>query len=405
MTESENTEKKRKMSEEQSGGDEPAKKKKARTTFTGRQIFELEKQFEQKKYLSSAERAEMATLLNVTETQVKIWFQNRRTKWKKQENISAAEAAEHKLSAEKHLLKNAKNKKHGEKTASSPGAAPPSASAAAKAGTSAGTAATTVTAPSSAEQADALHALSGNATETKPGLMDTSAGSGDASNASVGSGHASNASGGSASGILPNASGSICNTFAGVKAGSYPLIPTATCVVSVTPLSIHPILTDTATSPGPVLDLSVNLEKREEEEAEEEEQEEEEEKEMDIGVGEEEEEDNDEGEQQQNNHNSDEFAHDSGDDHVHRISPVNLVMPRGISRAVSEDLSLQASRDSSVVCEEDRENVEGVRYKNNDALEEDESLKELSVEDDFHESHPLTIEHCEHSNQLVQKEL
>ncbi|GMT06297.1 hypothetical protein PENTCL1PPCAC_28471, partial [Pristionchus entomophagus] len=59
------------------------KKKKARTTFTGRQIFELERQFEQKKYLSSAERGEMARLLNVTETQVKIWFQNRRTKWKK----------------------------------------------------------------------------------------------------------------------------------------------------------------------------------------------------------------------------------------------------------------------------------------------------------------------------------
>ncbi|XP_012288212.1 uncharacterized protein LOC105703964 [Orussus abietinus] len=72
------------------------KKKKARTTFTGRQIFELEKQFEMKKYLSSSERADMAKLLNVTETQVKIWFQNRRTKWKKQDNISNAEAAEHK---------------------------------------------------------------------------------------------------------------------------------------------------------------------------------------------------------------------------------------------------------------------------------------------------------------------
>ncbi|KAJ8923608.1 hypothetical protein NQ315_010187 [Exocentrus adspersus] len=47
------------------------KKKKARTTFTGRQIFELEKQFELKKYLSSSERSEMAKLLNVTETQVK----------------------------------------------------------------------------------------------------------------------------------------------------------------------------------------------------------------------------------------------------------------------------------------------------------------------------------------------
>ncbi|KAK6639355.1 hypothetical protein RUM43_007628 [Polyplax serrata] len=46
------------------------KKKKARTTFTGRQIFELEKQFENKKYLSSSERSEMAKLLQVTETQV-----------------------------------------------------------------------------------------------------------------------------------------------------------------------------------------------------------------------------------------------------------------------------------------------------------------------------------------------
>ncbi|KAG8223509.1 hypothetical protein J437_LFUL002559 [Ladona fulva] len=48
---------------------ENKKKKKARTTFTGRQIFELEKQFEVKKYLSSSERADMAKLLNVTETQ------------------------------------------------------------------------------------------------------------------------------------------------------------------------------------------------------------------------------------------------------------------------------------------------------------------------------------------------
>lgn len=92
---------KRKKTDDCQSPEQTTKKKKARTTFTGRQIFELEKQFEQKKYLSSAERAEMATLLNVTETQVKIWFQNRRTKWKKQENISNAEAAEHKLSVEK----------------------------------------------------------------------------------------------------------------------------------------------------------------------------------------------------------------------------------------------------------------------------------------------------------------
>jgi hypothetical protein len=53
------------------GSDGERKRKKARTTFTGRQIFELEQQFEVKKYLSSSERAEMAKLLNVTETQVR----------------------------------------------------------------------------------------------------------------------------------------------------------------------------------------------------------------------------------------------------------------------------------------------------------------------------------------------
>uniref|UniRef100_A0A8D8T4G2 Homeobox protein ceh-9 n=1 Tax=Cacopsylla melanoneura TaxID=428564 RepID=A0A8D8T4G2_9HEMI len=78
------------------GGGSERKRKKARTTFTGRQIFELERQFECKKYLSSSERSELAKLLGVTETQVKIWFQNRRTKWKKHDNISNAEAAEHK---------------------------------------------------------------------------------------------------------------------------------------------------------------------------------------------------------------------------------------------------------------------------------------------------------------------
>ncbi|RZF44595.1 hypothetical protein LSTR_LSTR001353 [Laodelphax striatellus] len=52
-----------------SSDDGDRKRKKARTTFTGRQIFELERQFEVKKYLSSSERADMAKLLGVTETQ------------------------------------------------------------------------------------------------------------------------------------------------------------------------------------------------------------------------------------------------------------------------------------------------------------------------------------------------
>jgi len=59
-------------------------RKKIRTTFSGRQIFTLEKTFESQKYLSSAERSDLAGRLDVTEQQVKIWFQNRRTKWKKE---------------------------------------------------------------------------------------------------------------------------------------------------------------------------------------------------------------------------------------------------------------------------------------------------------------------------------
>jgi homeobox protein Nkx-5 len=53
------------------GNEEDDSRKKMRTTFTGRQIFDLEKAFESKKYLSSSERAEMASSLNVTQQQVR----------------------------------------------------------------------------------------------------------------------------------------------------------------------------------------------------------------------------------------------------------------------------------------------------------------------------------------------
>ncbi|ELT87636.1 hypothetical protein CAPTEDRAFT_30886, partial [Capitella teleta] len=55
-----------------------------RTAFTYEQLVALENKFRQTRYLSVCERLNLALSLNLTETQVKIWFQNRRTKWKKQ---------------------------------------------------------------------------------------------------------------------------------------------------------------------------------------------------------------------------------------------------------------------------------------------------------------------------------
>nr|XP_019945590.1 PREDICTED: NK1 transcription factor-related protein 2 [Paralichthys olivaceus] len=61
-----------------------SKPRRARTAFTYEQLVALENKFRATRYLSVCERLNLALSLSLTETQVKIWFQNRRTKWKKQ---------------------------------------------------------------------------------------------------------------------------------------------------------------------------------------------------------------------------------------------------------------------------------------------------------------------------------
>ncbi|XP_019480953.1 PREDICTED: homeobox protein Nkx-3.1 [Hipposideros armiger] len=62
--------------------------KRSRAAFSHTQVIELEKKFSHQKYLSAPERAHLAKNLKLTETQVKIWFQNRRYKTKRKQLTS-----------------------------------------------------------------------------------------------------------------------------------------------------------------------------------------------------------------------------------------------------------------------------------------------------------------------------
>ncbi|NXG84330.1 VEX1 protein, partial [Stercorarius parasiticus] len=70
--------------EAEAGGGGPAVPGRPRTKFSAAQLQELERSFREQRYIGASEKRRLATALNLSQSQIKTWFQNRRMKFKRQ---------------------------------------------------------------------------------------------------------------------------------------------------------------------------------------------------------------------------------------------------------------------------------------------------------------------------------
>ncbi|XP_046658461.1 homeobox protein ceh-30-like [Homalodisca vitripennis] len=98
-----------------SGGRKSGKSKRVRTIFTPEQLERLEAEFERQQYMVGPERLYLAHALQLTEAQVKVWFQNRRIKWRKQhlelqqQRLAALKQQQHLLQHDQELESDQEN--------------------------------------------------------------------------------------------------------------------------------------------------------------------------------------------------------------------------------------------------------------------------------------------------------